>query len=384
MTDTLGTLKDAIAEELHEPSDSPVIARMIQSALKFYKGKRFLFSEASDIVPVSKGSLELTSSKAPHIQRPISMSDIGVQSSTGSLEGLLHFADGRTVESPSVDPSGTEGMVFDYEPTEHQGTRVVTDRIRWDPDGLSLGSVIPRWTNPETGATWDGPSLSKTPLDPDGYVMSEVNHPVDIMQEVSPSAHLWHFGFYLSGPSGFETIDIDHVERHITYNSQLPPLLGGIDAIHVDSSSGIWHTMTRVTMPTLRAHQTSRVLRGVPNVWSWHAQTLYLYPAASRDLLLRIDYLKDATRDESTGYPMDPATSPDSFTNPFFYEGGELLLTRACALYALRRVHDQEMANRFKLANQEIETALKAEMNRPKFLRNKVRGYWSENRGGRY
>lgn len=379
MTDTYGTLRDAIADEIHEPSDAPVIGRMIQSALKFYKSKRFLFSEATDIIPVSSGNIEIKGARPPHIQRPIKMT--GQQK--GSVEGLYHRDDGRNVLSPEVDPVLDQFMDFEYERTEQRGTDTVMERFRWDPDDLPNGFVTPYWTNPETGVQKFGGSVAKVP-DVDGYVWTEVRQLTDeSLEPASPGEFLWDFGLKFTGPTGGETIFIDQMERHITYLNQLPTLLGAIDNIHVDSSSGIWHTMTRVTMQSLRAHQTSRVLRGVPNVWAWHAQTLYLYPGASRDLRLRIDYIKDATRDEDTGFPFDPDNSPDSFTNPFFYEGGELILTRACALYALRRVHDEDMANRFKLANQEIENALKLEMARPVFSRHKTRGYWSENRGAR-
>lgn len=175
--------------------------------------------------------------------------------------------------------------------------------------------------------------------------------------------HFRHHRFYFSEKAGtLVTVADQSAYVRGSGADDVPADLLEIDSIRCEEGSGET-ILEKVSIEQMRLAQAgSTTGMNSPQIYSWHAETLYLWPTPGSVWTLNIDYLFDATRDTATGGEIvTDASGVATMTNEFFTRGEELLCSRILYSLALGRAEDAKAALTAKTAYLEALNSLQNE-----------------------
>lgn len=148
----------------------------------------------------------------------------------------------------------------------------------------------------------------------------------------------------MEGTFSFSTIADQ--QEYTAGHSGFPLDIQEVDAIYVQVGSGASAQNYKLDGPVaverIRDTYYPNATAPRPYLWAWHHQTLILAPPTSSAVSIKGDYLKDATRDSSSGAVITTAST--THTNGWFERGEEALLGRVLGAYYRVIAKDVEAA----------------------------------------
>lgn len=183
----------------------------------------------------------------------------------------------------------------------------------------------------------------------------------EILQDVLLKLRGKRFKFSCIVGATFNTV-ADQAE-YVPGAGGVPSDIFGIDFMRITSGSRRT-PIEQKTFSEIREAQWLGLRATEPRIFAWYGGQIHFWPTPSSIQEITLDYLSDATVDDSVGDEgeFDPSTSTTAFTNPYFRSAKHFLKWAVIVDYAMGRGDNPALAERAKIMYDQSEQALRREL----------------------